>query len=257
VAAHLDPEILVVDEVLAVGDVEFQKKCLGKMGEVTGEGRTVLFVSHNMAAVVQLCSRGILLENGKERESGYANEVVGHYLSTGSEKLDTVDLTNYKLRQGTKDVMFEWAQLRNSDQKACWKISVGDDIIITFGMKSVRNYLNQRIKVAIEMRTSDGIRLCNMVDVDSGFQVEHLSQTEVLSVCMKDIRLYPGVYYISLWVGSVTSTETFDHVEDCLGFEIIDGGKLTTRWLPRSDGLLFLTPEWKREEYISQLVSVE
>src|SRR4030066_2370712 len=64
VAAHLEPEILLVDEVLAVGDVEFQKKCLGKMGDVAKEGRTVLFVSHNMGAVKQLCNQGFLLDNG-------------------------------------------------------------------------------------------------------------------------------------------------------------------------------------------------
>lgn len=79
VAAHLDPEILIVDEVLAVGDAEFQKKCLGKMQDVAGSGRTVLFVSHNMAAVRALCSRGILLEGGRLTFDDEAGEVVNHY----------------------------------------------------------------------------------------------------------------------------------------------------------------------------------
>ena len=81
IAAHLEPEILVVDEVLAVGDAEFQKKAIGKMQDVSkGEGRTVLFVSHNMAAVKSLCKHGILLENGVLKESGDVDTVVGHYL---------------------------------------------------------------------------------------------------------------------------------------------------------------------------------
>ncbi len=84
VAAHLEPEILLVDEVLAVGDAEFQKKCLGKMGDVAKEGRTVLFVSHNMAAVQQLCGRVILLfEQGRLSQVGAPERVVVDYLNVG------------------------------------------------------------------------------------------------------------------------------------------------------------------------------
>jgi len=83
VAAHLEPEILLIDEVLAVGDAEFQKKCLGKMESATGEGRTVLFVSHNMAAVQRLCQRTILLDQGKVVDDGATEKVVQHYLGSG------------------------------------------------------------------------------------------------------------------------------------------------------------------------------
>ncbi|MDQ3141073.1 MAG: ABC transporter ATP-binding protein [Bacteroidota bacterium] len=83
VAAHLEPEILILDEVLAVGDVEFQKKCLGKMKDVSEQGRTVLFVSHNMSAVKNLCTKGIHLENGKMVFSGEINEMVNNYLRSG------------------------------------------------------------------------------------------------------------------------------------------------------------------------------
>jgi lipopolysaccharide transport system ATP-binding protein len=81
VAAHLEPEILVIDEVLAVGDAAFQQRCIGKMGDVSKQGRTVLFVSHNIAAVQSLCQRGVLLENGRVTKIGLVNEVVDHYLS--------------------------------------------------------------------------------------------------------------------------------------------------------------------------------
>jgi lipopolysaccharide transport system ATP-binding protein len=238
-----------VDEVLAVGDTQFQKKCLGKMGDVAKGGRTVLFVSHNMAAITQLCSNAVLLEHGTVKEIDSANKVVRRYLTTGSKKLHTVDLTHYKPRRGTQDIVFEWAQLRDSKQKACQEFSIGDDITVTLGIKPVRHYHNKKVKVAVQLRTSDGIQICNMVDVDSRFQIEHLRDREVLSVYIKDIRLYPDTYYASLWVGNITSTEVFDHVQDCLSFEIIDGGKLTARRLPRSAGLLFLTPEWKREDH--------
>ena len=99
VAAHLEPEILVVDEVLAVGDAEFQKKAIGKMQEVSrGGGRTVLFVSHNMTSIRSLCNTGILLENGMVREQGEINTVVSHYLSGGSS------LLNHKLFDNDKEL---------------------------------------------------------------------------------------------------------------------------------------------------------
>jgi lipopolysaccharide transport system ATP-binding protein len=90
VAAHLEPEILIVDEVLAVGDIEFQKKCLGKMKDVSvNEGRTVLFVSHNMAAVKNLCTKGIVLESGQLTFSGNNEEAIHYYSRTTSSLFDT------------------------------------------------------------------------------------------------------------------------------------------------------------------------
>src|SRR5437660_12254134 len=88
VAAHLEPEILVIDEVLAVGDAEFQKKCLGKMGEVAKGGRTVLFVSHNMHAVTSLCSRGLVLERGRVIFDGMGAAAVAEYLALGRTAAD-------------------------------------------------------------------------------------------------------------------------------------------------------------------------
>lgn len=88
VAAHLEPEILVVDEVLAVGDAEFQRKCLGRMQEVAGQGRTVLFVSHNMGAISTLCTRGLLFAGGKLVQFGTADQVVKHYANAAAEDYD-------------------------------------------------------------------------------------------------------------------------------------------------------------------------
>jgi len=110
VAAHLESEILIVDEVLAVGDAEFQKKCLGKMGDVTkGEGRTVLFVSHNMAAVKTLCNNGILLEKGMVKYSGNIDKCVSYYLgnSKGNEYIKSFDL-------GTENVRIRRIEVKNS-----------------------------------------------------------------------------------------------------------------------------------------------
>ena len=114
VAAHLESEILIVDEVLAVGDAEFQKKCLGKMGDVTkGEGRTILFVSHNMAAVKQLCNTGILLNNGKIETSGIMDNVIETYF----EKNNTSEIVNFQndMLDPEKPIQLISAQIQNSD----------------------------------------------------------------------------------------------------------------------------------------------
>lgn len=102
VAAHLEPEILIVDEVLAVGDAQFQKKCLGKMEEVGEQGRTVIFVSHNMAAVQKLCDKGIYLRNGRVGYFGAQVETISKYLSEGTEHMKSV--ANRTDRKGTSEV---------------------------------------------------------------------------------------------------------------------------------------------------------
>src|SRR5688572_31541001 len=101
VAAHLDPEILIVDEVLAVGDAGFQKKCLGKMGDVARAGRTVLFVSHNMAAIQQLCQRGVVLETGHLAFEGEIGNAIHHYVQASQAMISESELVDRRDRQGS------------------------------------------------------------------------------------------------------------------------------------------------------------
>ena len=101
------------------------------------------------------------------------------------------------------------------------------------------------VKTAVELKTSDGIKISNMIDVDSSFQVEFRTQNVAsYQIVLKDVRLYPDLYFLSFYAGDMSSTEPYDYAEDCISFEIIDGGLLTGRTLPRVAGLLFFTPEW-------------
>ncbi len=115
VAAHLEPEILIIDEVLAVGDAEFQKKCLGKMKDVSGEGRTVLFVSHNMAAVKELCTSAILLDKGQLVYSGKTHDVLREYLSSPIQITSQNLLNDAKIRRGNGEVRFTEIIINNGD----------------------------------------------------------------------------------------------------------------------------------------------
>lgn len=129
VAAHLEPEIMLIDEVLAVGDAAFQKKCLGKIDDVTQGGRTVLFVSHNMAAVQKLCERSILLENGKIIAEGNTPDVLKVYL-TKSAGRETGDLRSRHDRRGTGAIRFESVSFHRSDGKKTSTFFSGEDLLI-------------------------------------------------------------------------------------------------------------------------------
>ncbi len=246
VAAHLEPEILVVDEVLAVGDSQFQKKCLGKMGDVAQEGRTVLFVSHNMAAITQLCTSAILLVDGKLTDLGTTEKVIGHYLAKTDIQKPSITLQEYKFRTGNGKVAFIRAEIRNANNELWRQFSIGDDLYIIFWLKARHDFKESRIKLGIEILASDGKRICNIMDVDSGFQIDDFNSNETVAVYFRDLRLYPDTYYINLKVHTITSNELYDLVEDCLSFEIIDGGKFAMRSLPKDTGILFLTPEWRK-----------
>jgi len=128
VAAHLEPEILVVDEVLAVGDARFQKKCMGRMGEVGKEGRTVLFVSHNMGAVAELCNRAILLSNGKLIADGSTASVIETYLQAGSKSA-------YAELQKNSRHPIHVTHLRLSDAagESIGRVEMGTDAVLEIG----------------------------------------------------------------------------------------------------------------------------
>jgi lipopolysaccharide transport system ATP-binding protein len=130
VAAHLEPEILIVDEVLAVGDGEFQKKCLGKMKDVAGHGRTVLFVSHNMPAVSSLCSRAILVDAGRVRVSGAPADVVLRYYSTDQESPAMVDFTKVNRPIGDSFGQLLSGAVRNAIGDICSDFSLDEPVTI-------------------------------------------------------------------------------------------------------------------------------
>ena len=242
VAAHLESEILIIDEVLAVGDAEFQKKCLGKMGDVSkGEGRTVLFVSHNMGSINQLCNTAILLNNGQIVDYDNVSLITPKYYSQNKEVRPYEDLSNVK-RSGTGFSKFKWVAIRKNDEpEPNRELSLGDDLRISFSLES--DHIDTQLRMSIGIKSSDGTIVANIVDADSG--VSNYSTSEnIYEVVLQDLRLYPDTYYVTLFVGDTFDSEAYDYVEDSISFEVIDSGTLTSRLLPRSSGLIFFTPEW-------------
>jgi lipopolysaccharide transport system ATP-binding protein len=178
VAAHLEPEILLVDEVLAVGDAQFQKKCLGKMGDVAREGRTVLFVSHNMASIRMLCSAAILLENGSIKMSGSPDAVIEGYLSASN---DAVLVREWSEANGPGDKYFRLLrfEILQNGNLATDHISTGTPLEVR--VKFLVEQPAAHLQVGLELGTIDGIPL---------FQSFHSDREETFT-------LGPGVHYLS------------------------------------------------------------
>jgi lipopolysaccharide transport system ATP-binding protein len=246
VAAHLDPEILIVDEVLAVGDAEFQKKAIGKMQDISRKGgRTVLFVSHNMAAVKSLCTRGILIENGMIKIDGDIDKTLSVYseIVTASNASKVLFNQDTK-RKGTNNIEFVSFEILNQNYISTNDFSIGDDLNIKFTLKNNSN--ETKSEVGIQIKTLDDIAIFHIMARDSNFEIIHHKEEEEFLISIKDIRLFPGTYNINITSNTTTGHQIFDSIENVLSFQIIDGGKYTVRNLPRAAGLFFLNPIWKK-----------
>jgi lipopolysaccharide transport system ATP-binding protein len=163
VAAHLDPEILVVDEVLAVGDAEFQKKCLGKMSEVAQGGRTVLFVSHNMGAIRSLCRNSILLEEGYLRERDISANVIDHYLSTSAFDLDKTGSIVFKEDpQDINEIKLLEIKMLDSNNKIKTVFNVEQPIMVEIMYKVMKPITGMRVN--IHLLTDNGVTVFTTTD---------------------------------------------------------------------------------------------
>jgi lipopolysaccharide transport system ATP-binding protein len=150
VAAHLEPEILLVDEVLAVGDAAFQKKCLGKMSDVAQQGRTVLFVSHNMSAISSLCQRALWIEQGSIREDGDATAVVGDYLSQGhTAGAQAAVIPAHRHRHEPKGIRFDSLEILDPSGEPNNQLFFSDPLRFRIHMEATRGFDAVRLTVAV------------------------------------------------------------------------------------------------------------
>lgn len=199
VAAHLESEILIVDEVLAVGDAEFQKKCLGKIGDVSkGEGRTVLFVSHNTRSIKQLCSKAILLRNGAIVADGLADKIIDEYLSenkiinTKREYKAIVDFVEVVEKGGLITIRLKYRTDDSIDIPHLGFVIFNSEGVPVFGS----NPTIANIEISKIPKYQEGLVEVNVISP----------------------RLYDGIYRLAIWFGD--SKKNFFSDEDCLLFEI-------------------------------------
>jgi lipopolysaccharide transport system ATP-binding protein len=219
VAAHLEPEVLIVDEVLAVGDAEFQQKCLGKMKEVSGKGgRTVLFVSHNIGAVRELCSRAILVEAGRIKADGSTSSVVDAYRSETMVQSAVVDLTLLKQFGPGTCCKLHALHLLTAAAQPTTSFTMNEPLVARILLETtspvrrleVGMKISSRLGVPIHYFTSSWEGLSP--DLDAGF---HWFEVKIPA-----LLVYPGTYVLGLWA-SKPSQASDVNVQDVTSIEVL------------------------------------
>lgn len=221
VAAHLEPEILVIDEVLAVGDTGFQNKCLGKVDEVARQGRTVLFVSHNMSAVKMLTERSLWMDGGVIRMDDSTGAVVQNYLST----FESVPQTGANIRSHRRDryssspvqVVGVWA---NDSSGHMPVLDMGESFVLAI---EVDTRIEIRgAEVDFELKKTDGTRVAQVVSVDSGFRLYAAQGRHVVRCEVKGLLLTPGQYLVDVGINESTSCKAWDVILNFPVFAVVD-----------------------------------
>jgi lipopolysaccharide transport system ATP-binding protein len=219
VAAHLEPEILIVDEVLAVGDAAFQKKCLGKMSEVAGEGRTVLFVSHNMAAVASLCTRGILLQAGEVAYIGTSEQSINHYISaTASGTL--ADLSKRAMPAKKPFFRFTGITILNNNDERIDSVLSGQPIKIELDFDLPARQPLRNVSIAIRIEDNVGSYLFTFATRFTGNDILEINESGQFSVSVPHLPLAAGVYRIFLWCGA--NGAAADTVNNAIEFNVVE-----------------------------------
>lgn len=240
VAAHLEPEILIVDEVLAVGDAEFQKKCLGKMKDVSGQGRTVLFVSHNMAAVKLLCSRGIILENGTIAQEGDINGIVDRYLNLTADKgnVGSVEFpkTSKHLQILKVSILDYNGMIINNP------IPVDQSFKVKINYKFEKKISKVHLTFIVVNSSGETVYFLDRRDYAFNFATVDAGNYES-TLELKSPLFKPGKYYLTFGCGD-EDEHIDDHKFQVLSFTI-DGSMLAR---PNRDGFLYLPIEWNLEK---------
>jgi len=228
VAAHLEPEILIVDEVLAVGDAEFQKKCLGKMQSVaTNEGRTVLFVSHNMDAIVQLCPAALLLQHGRLAYAGRTEDVISRYFQT------TRGTGNYQAPPDKQHGILQVVTQVPNAQCA--------DLVFKIKYTCVAPLKTPTLGVVIYSMKNAPLFGTNTL-FDPWDTAPRFASVNVVTVTFRNVPLWSGMYYASFWLSD--GTTQVDAVPNAVTFELVNT-RLPVNAPPAQDiGPIRVRGEW-------------
>lgn len=224
VAAFLEPEILVVDEVLAVGDAEFQKKAIGKMQDISkSEGRTVLFVSHNMAAVKSLCTKGVVLEHGKVVFDGESNAAVDFYLTSNSNKINT-ELLSRKDRRGSGELKFSSVCLLNEKGDSVLEIVSGDSVKFRLTFEQVKDISAENLVFGVVFRDINEVKVADFYSDEMGITFNKVIQNRYVDLVIPKLLLRGGVYSLDIVVqnGKIAVSQ-IDLLHDVFEFNVFPG----------------------------------
>ena len=246
VAAHLEPEILIIDEVLAVGDAEFQKKCLGKMEDVSKQGRTVLFVSHNMAAVKSFCTNGILIERGVIKTFDKIEKVIDNYLDFtlfGSETIGEYFFVNRK-NFYSKDIIIKKATLLNSNMNITDQFYMGQSMSIQVQLGDLS--ISKNADIGMIFKSPQGEWITSITSaMNSKTKSNKLNSDQTAILHIPHLPFTPGKIYVDISLAQ-RGVGRIDYIENAFaftveGYDVYGSGALVSSYF----GKFYLNAIWE------------
>jgi lipopolysaccharide transport system ATP-binding protein len=244
VAAHMEPDVLFVDEVLAVGDAEFQKKCLSAMDDMRTGGRTVIFVSHNMSAIENLCPRTIWIDAGQMRMDGPSDKVIAAYLATFSESQRAAyDLEHVTGRSGNGAMRFTRVDFLDENDNPTAVFRCGKPLRARFHFRANESIRDPHFSMSVY--SDMGTRICTVSTWHAGNYIRSLEPGEAsIDLVIDDLFLQPNRYYLSLWIAS--RGQVYDKIEHVIAIDVEEsnaynnqGRGVNARW-----GLVYMPSRW-------------
>lgn len=248
VAAHLDPEILVVDEVLAVGDAEFQRKCLGKMSDVANQGRTVLFVSHNMSAIMRLTDQTVVLDHGKVAMQGPTSDAVDYYLSQGFSQEGQREWKDDEFDRDPAPFHPEKIRILSNEGNISDTVRSTEKFYVEFDYSLDEDIAG--LRVGLYIISTRGEFILTSFDVDDPIEFEkystrkagkYTSRCEIPADFLNEGRFVVGVN------ASIFKIRTFFHDEQAIAFNVNSTGAPGTQWPENRTGLIRPRLNWEIE----------
>lgn len=237
VAAHMEPEILIVDEVLAVGDNEFRQKCLGKMKDIAGHGRTVVFVSHNEAAVSSLCQKVLLLQNGRVSFLGPTSEGLALYLSTLRAHAAR-PIQSRTDRTGSGEIRITGVEVKVAGSARPGSIRCGDDLAVLLAYTAAPDASLRRVSFSVQISNSRGQVIATCNKYVSSLPFKAIASSGRVRCTIKRLPLFPGEYYLSCAIQGPQAT-IYDLVNYATQFTVHKGDFFGSGRLPAcTDGIL-------------------
>jgi homopolymeric O-antigen transport system ATP-binding protein len=256
VAAHLDPDVLIVDEVLAVGDAGFQKKSLSAMEDLRRGGRTVLFVSHNMAAVENLCSRGIWIDGGCVRQDGATHDVIRAYLSSFADtQQSAADLTAVGTRHGNGDIRYTSMDFLSRDGQPQLVTRSGDSIRLRFHYHAKKTIPHPSF--GFRLLTEMGTLVTDTSTWHHSLDIPEIAPGDgYLDLEIDSLNLLPGRYDFSLWITGVGQV-VYDGVEHCAKLEVeLSNIYRSGKQIDARSGIVYFPQKWDLQGIQGEQVSL-
>jgi len=241
VAAHLEPEILLIDEVLAVGDAAFQKKCLGKMGDVAKEGRTVLFVSHNMTAVQSLCTRSLLIESGGLHFDGPTGETIAHYRETSSS-LSSLPIAERSDRKGKGPVRFTDVTFESEKGKPIQEWPCGDSGFVILHYESSASSDISNIDLGFSVASTNGQQLFQCFTRLAPDWQRTIPPKGAIRCYITSLNIKPGLYFLNLY--AETGSQPSDWIQEAVPLLVGENDFFGSGKLPEHSSFMLIPQQW-------------